>query len=388
MSTFDGLDLDEATGKDWGAFTRRLADRLAHGTAEITLCPAFVPDDRRRPTMTFRRTPSDTIACTTTALSAPVPPWAHDAESSTNVVEKPAAWADHLAYLAVGEIRTVWGVTHPAFLDGDEDSRGAEAYDPTTAVTTDREDELERVVLRCLRNVTGLDVELSADKSVAIMLGLVTAYVYVAGPTEVRIHAPVVERISGRTRAAELVADLNRRHSRLKFLLVDDRVHVAASVDAQPLVPRHLDAAFHRLAEFVMRVDASFADHLGGVVAYTGPDPRPEPDFTASDDDAHHDADCDVPPDLLALLELDSAAEGAVDVELVVSVCGQDRTKIAGYEAFCSDQARSWRECALEAEERGDTDAMDEYEAEAVPWDRIVATLRLTLRTAAFFDNA
>jgi hypothetical protein len=391
MSTFDGLDLDGSTEKDWRAFTRRLADRLAHSTDEITLRPAYSPTGQPRPAMHFGRTQTDSIACSSTALAEAVPPWSRDATSMVNVVEEPMAWADHIASVAVTEIRTTWGVPHPTFLHGfDYASEAAEVIDPASAVVTDREDELESVVRSCLRSATGLDVELSADRSFAIVLGMVTAYVYVADPTEVRIHAPIVERISGRTRAAELVADLNRRHPRLKFLLVDDRVHVAASVDAKPFVPQHLDDAVHRLAEFVVRVDVPFADHLGGVVASTRPEPRHRPGSTTSDsnDGTEDEDDSDVPPELLALLELDSVADGAVDVDVVVSVCGQDRTKIAGYEAFCSDQARSWRDCAREAEERGDTDAMHESEAEAVPWDRIVATLRLALRTAAFFDNA
>nr|WP_139279967.1 hypothetical protein [Rhodococcus yunnanensis] len=308
------------------------------------------------------------------------------------IIEEPVVWADHIASMAVTEFRQIWNVPHPSFLQGfddsvepsptataDHDADHDPAADPAAAVVAGSEGDLADAVRRCLHSMWGTDLRSAPDGGFDVTVGSAAVYVYVADISEVRVHAPIVDRVSGRTRAAELIVDLNRRHPRLKFLLVDDRVHVTASVDASPFVPMHLTNAVARLAEFVARVDEGFVDHLGGVRA------RPHAAATPSTSSEVADTE-DVPPDLMALLELD--ADGDVDVDDVVSVCGPDRPKIAGYESFCSEQARSWRECAREAEERGDTTSESECESEAVPWDRIVATLRLALRTVAFYDNA
>ncbi|SNS91441.1 T3SS (YopN, CesT) and YbjN peptide-binding chaperone 1 [Rhodococcoides kyotonense] len=376
MSTFEAEELDRSTDDDWRTFSSRLADHLIDDSDDVVLDPAFSPSGTPPREIRFRRTSADTIECTITTAS------------DTRTIEKSTARVDHLVALAVAELRGTWNVVHPAFLAGLDRAPemrlgDADDYDATSCVTAAHESDLERIVRQCLRAVTGSDIEVSPDGNFAISLGTITAYVYVADRTEVRVHAPIVERISGRTRAAELVSDLNRRHPRLKFLLVDDRVHVTVSIDASPFVPQHLDDALHRVAEFVGRVDEQFADHMGGAIACGAVAAPAAGSVTYAGDNND-----DVPPQLMTLLELDSVADGAVDVEVVVSVCGPDREKIASYESFCSEQARTWRECARDAEERGDVDTMSECEAEAVPWDRIVSILRLVLRTVAFFDNA
>ena len=57
---------------------------------------------------------------------------------------------------------------------------------------------------------------------------------------EVQLWVPLVQHLSDRTRASELVADLNREWPRLKFTLAGDRVAVRTAVPANPYVPQHL----------------------------------------------------------------------------------------------------------------------------------------------------
>lgn len=382
MSTFEERELDSSVEEDWRSFARHLADHMGSvdGFRDFSLTPLFTPSESPRLALECRLTPAGTIRCSNTRSGDVGEQWPHDPATGLHVLEMPAAWADYVAAIAVEEVRRAWGVPHPSFLTGfgREPTSSYVVTGAAQASALDDEDDLMDAVRRTLESTAGSDIEASPDGSFALTAGSTTMYVYAADLSEVRIHAPIVERVSGRTRAAELLVDLNRRHPRLKFLLVDDRIHVTASVDVSPFVPNHLTNAVERVAEFVARADDAFARHLGGApVGCKGEASPPTSDRAENED---------VPPPLMALLELDAA--DSADVDDVVSVCGADRSKIAEYAVFCSEQARAWRLCAREAEEHGDRTAQAECEGEAVPWDRIVATLRLALRTVAFYDNA
>jgi hypothetical protein len=296
---------------------------------------------------------------------------------------------DKFAAAIVTEIRRTWNVPHPSFLAGqvEESPRDVQySVDPSSRPVQSTESQLADSVEAAVRAVPDVDVHASGDGSYRITMGSVAAYLYVASSDEVRIHAPIVERIAGRTRAAEVVADLNRRYPRLKFLLVEDRVHAALSIDANPFLPQHAVNTITRLAAFVGGVDDAFAENLGGVVAAARLAHSDEADTTEAITEVAVDED--VPGQLMTLLEIDAQSGGAVDAEDVVAVCGADRAKITSYETFCSEQAQSWRDYAQEALQRDESQTAAECEAEAVPWDRIVRALRQALRTDGFVDNA
>lgn len=380
---FEIPNLDEQIESDWRAFTTRLTDRLASNimVSEFTVVTKFASEDRPKQEMLIRATTAGGLVCAASGLVAPQIPWRRSDVDTIHVLEEGALWVDRFVATIVVEIRRNWNVPHPSFVLAPGTERASiSAGDIVTASVHADESALATEVEGVLLATYGPNTESPDGGSFVVEIDDASVHVYVASGDEVRLHACIVERISGRTRAAELVADLNRRHPRLKFLLVEDRVHVAISVDARPLVPQHVIGAVTRLAAFVSTTDDRFAGLLGGAM--------PSRDRGIVDDEAAElSAEDDVPPQLMTLLEIDAESGGEVGVDDIVSVCGADREKILRYETFCAEQARSWREYAREAVLSDEPGAAD-YEAEAVPWDRVVRALQLALRTVGFFDNA
>ncbi|WP_338890744.1 T3SS (YopN, CesT) and YbjN peptide-binding chaperone 1 [Rhodococcus sovatensis] len=389
MAMFEGTSLDDETDRDWRVFVAQLADHLASDISGVgtSISPDFQPEKSVERAMAITSTGHGTFVCVASGLQSPPSPWKQTGD--THSLEEAQAWVDRFAATIVTEIRQTWNVPHPSFLAcpikwSHRDARDCVDTSRRTAHST--ESQLAGLVEAAVRAVPDVDVHASGDGSYCITMGSVEAYLYVASSDEVRIHAPIVERIAGRTRAAEVVADLNRRYPRLKFLLVEDRVHAALSIDANPFFAQHAVNAISRLAAFVTGVDDAFAENLGGVVAAARLAHTDEADTTEAITEVTDDDD--VPGQLMTLLEIDAQSGGAVDAEDVVAVCGADRAKITSYVTFCAEQAQSWRDYAQEALQRDEPHTAAECEAEAVPWDRIVRALRQALRTDGLVDNA
>lgn len=401
MSRFEGPDravqgMDEALDEDWRRFTHQLADRLAahRASSEFTLTPSFVPEGSTARTMVLTTTSSGTVRCVASGLQSPPSPWRGSTVEATYLLEDSIAWVDRFAATVVSAVRKIWNVPHPSFLsDGDAkdariDLRMSAGEFVTPLVASDRS-ELVTAVDRLLHNSFDDVEEVLSRDGFCLTIGSFTVYVHVASVEEIRLHTCVVEKISGRTRAAEVVGDLNKHFSQFKLLLVDDRIHATITVDACPFVPQHVINGLHRLITFVSGVDDSFAANLGGAV------PAPE-DYLASDslaaevspDIDGNDGNDDVPPQLMRLLEVDAECGGGLGAEDIVAVCGTDRTAITQYEDFCTEQAGAWRDYARDARLRGDRIAAEEGESEALPWDRVVRALQLALRTVGLLDNS
>ncbi len=130
---------------------------------------------------------------------------------------------------------------------------------------------------------------------------------------------PLVQDISNRTRAAEVIADLNRKWSRIKFVLIDDRLSVFLEVAGSPFVPKQLTDTCAALTSFLRTVDDEFAARVGGDLFFaskSGDSSSLQPDLTAED----------LPPELETLLHLD--LDVAEDLDAVADVCGRDRDLI------------------------------------------------------------
>lgn len=380
MSAFDVPQIDDETENHWRLFTRELADAIANSEpgSELSIQPVFVPEGFADRSMLIRPTATGTFICAATGLDDPGEPWRCTEVSTVHVVEEEASWVDRLAATLVVHIRESWSVPHPSFLRGWKPSAPA-AHIPThnrsTPAGSDEEPTLAELVGETLTSRFDNVVE-SSHAVFHVQTGPTLTTLSVNDADEVCVHACIVERIGGRTRAAELVNDLNRLHSRVKFVLVEDRVHVTISVDARPFVAQHILNAFDRIVAFASTIDEVFADNMGGVLAA-------ESVVTMHVDDTGEE----VPPPVMTLLEVD-AESGSVGAHDVVAVCGRDRETVATYEAFCSEQAESWRDCAREARDRGEVDVAASCEREALPWDRVVTAFRAALRTVGFFDNA
>ncbi len=201
-----------------------------------------------------------------------------DAGSPAFFVDKPVNWADQLATMTVTVFRELWSVPHPSFLhseppgrlDQDESTSAVDELsypsDLTIAVTPDDDAHLSDMVALTLSELFDEPAgEDQAGDEFALAIGSLVAFV---GPNldggEVHIRMPLVREVSDRTRASELLADLNRRWPHLKFTLAGDRVDLWAAVLACPFVPQHLIDTLQQVFAFARTVDVEFAGRFGG----------------------------------------------------------------------------------------------------------------------------
>ena len=79
---------------------------------------------------------------------------------------------------------------------------------------------------------------------------------------EVVVFAAVVHDVAGRSRAAEVLNDLNVEARWVKFQLIRDRVFATVSVLAKPFVPAHLHRAVRILSDVADGIDDELAAKL------------------------------------------------------------------------------------------------------------------------------
>ncbi len=114
------------------------------------------------------------------------------------------------------------------------------------------------------------------EGDVAIRVGSTMLFLRTAPDAqEVIVFAAVVHDVAGRSRAAEVLNDLNVEARWVKFQLVRDRVFVTVSVLARPFVPAHLHQAVQILAETADGIDDELAVKLGGRTTFDDHDEEP-----------------------------------------------------------------------------------------------------------------
>ncbi|WP_242676644.1 hypothetical protein [Rhodococcus sp. ABRD24] len=241
-------------------------------------------------------------------------------------VEQAPRWADRLAAMAVSVFRDTWGVPHPAFLDtqsfGDDldvewqqraESVVAErpALDRHVAIQPRDTPHLRELIALTLTDLHGRAPEVDADGDIILRFGSALALVIANESTpEVQLWAPLVRDISGRTRASELITDLNRRWPYLRFALFEDRLRVMIDMLADPFVPQHLIEMVEHLSDFLSGVDEEFAAHFGGCLHFTPAQAVPADDPSAPDTKSREQphGDATVVPDAFGP-ERDTTAE-------------------------------------------------------------------------------
>nr|WP_206025742.1 hypothetical protein [Rhodococcus sp. 14C212] len=123
---------------------------------------------------------------------------------------------------------------------------------------------MRAAVLRVFSAVLAEEIEPDTDGDVPIWVDDVLTYAVVdsrAGVVELTTY--LVERIAGRTRAAEVLVDLQADWPDAKLELHQDRVTAVQRVPALPLVPVHLARAVAVVAALVPHVP-ELAARLGG----------------------------------------------------------------------------------------------------------------------------
>ncbi|MEE2034043.1 T3SS (YopN, CesT) and YbjN peptide-binding chaperone 1 [Rhodococcus chondri] len=308
-------------------------------------------------------------------------------------LDRPSSWADQLADIAVTVLRRIWGVPHPLFLRSE--TFGADhtpVFEPPTpsieertrksavalAVEPTGEEHIRELIEATMQDRIGESPTWDEDGDLVLRVGGVLLFVGVGpGGTTVDLFAPVVHSITGRTRAAEVVADLNRRWPHLKFVLVDDRVAVVNHLAAIPFVPAHLLAALDRLAAFLEDLDPQFATHLGGVLLRESEnpdmsDPFDEPEWTP-------DVEDDLPPALLALRDHHLEGSSGVPVRTVAAIGEWEPARLQQFLDLSTEQQIGWTSESLDRAVAGDDDGVFEADSKALEWELTIRSLTKAL---------
>ena len=209
-------------------------------------------------------------------------------------LELPQDEADKISELAVCALRDVYGVQHPIFLAPDQ---LAEVLQPTPtpieapsasaaadlavrpsaplvgATMPSNRHHLEELVDAELADMFGYQPIRDSEGDIAIRVGSTMLFLRAAPDgQEVIVFAAVVHDVAGRSRAAEVLNDLNVEARWVKFQLVRDRVFVTVSVLARPFVAAHLRQAVMILAETADGIDDELAAKLNGRTTFNDRD--------------------------------------------------------------------------------------------------------------------
>ncbi|KJV02592.1 MULTISPECIES: T3SS (YopN, CesT) and YbjN peptide-binding chaperone 1 [Nocardiaceae] len=300
-----------------------------------------------------------------------------DSEPTPPHVDRNRSWSDDLAKKTVAVFRDIWGLPHPSFLS----SRATGRYDvpsfeastePVSAVVPlcvqpKGKDHLQQLVDRALEPWFGFPPDHDPDGDIPLRFVNGTAYVTVKSTEPVvEINSTLVHAVTGRTRAAELLVDLNVQLPDVMLHLVQDCIVAQVRVSGSPFVADHLLWAVRMLSHVWEQVDDKFAEDFGGRLG------EPTPPVLEGDD---------FPDGLLALIELIADSPDAVEPRTVLECCSSDRDVVVSYLRISAEQEASWRGMAVAADLGDEHCDVDEADREAANWGRAVAALREVLRS-------
>jgi hypothetical protein len=322
MADIDDFDLDRSTAQAWAEFQSRLSEVISmiDDSADLTIGtesegngpPPFVRLSSPRRGVIRCEAASNAVLGDDFQLSAELlgamarlgwqsPAAAGDhtsaaqaTEPSVNFwIELPQIESDRISELTVAALRDVFGVQHPVFLAPDQ---LAEVLQPAPPLIEGEASikvlELERsdltpIMPRDQKHLNDLvDGELAemyghrpirdAEGDVAIRVGSTMLFLRTSQDgQEVVIFAAVVHDIAGRSRAAEVLNDLNVEARWVKFQLIRDRVFVTISVLSWPFVPAHLHQAVRILSDVADGIDNELAAKLNGRTTFHDHDESP-----------------------------------------------------------------------------------------------------------------
>jgi hypothetical protein len=300
----DDFDIDRSTDEAWDAFGGRLSEVLSmmDGGAELTL-GMLAPDDDASPFIAYEcpalgrlvaEASSNAVLADDYQLAAPQLAqmeelgWSSpSADSSQNfTTEWSQDQTDELAGLSIATMRDVYGVLHPVFLTADQlgeilqppgpseppyrapELRGD---DPEThAVIPVDAEELDRLVGVELARIYGSEPFHDSEGDYAIRVGSTMVFVRIPSDAkEVIAFSAVVHDVSGRSRAAEVLNDLNSESRWVRFWLLRDKVFVSMSALAQPFVPAHFRQVIHEVASVADSIDDHLAATLQGRTTFS-----------------------------------------------------------------------------------------------------------------------
>lgn len=426
MADHSDFDLDRSTGRAWSTFQVRLADYLTRMQDDHVLIieaqSGLADDDEAgaAPYVHFTAWGGNLLRCeavsnsyldSTYALDevgaahlealgweAPThgPEDESDSGSANYWLDVERGESDQVAAMTTRAFREVWSIAHPVFLKtnsfgtteeppdlGIADATAEQAVQTLPdAVAPRDQDHLRELVDIALTQFFGHAPTKDADGDIPVRSGsaLVFVQVHPSMPV-VTLFAPLVRNISGRTRAAEVVGDLNRSWELVKFILVDDQVAATVHLPSLPFVARHLIAMLDLLSKLADELDEDLADRLDGRLTFA-----PDTDADVGDRTdpvsatAEAETDESLSDELLTVLNIDLHGRGDIETAEVVAIYNSDRHLLLRDITVSSEQEISWRQSAEEATAAGDREEAAACTHESGSWEATVETLRRALR--------
>jgi len=309
MADIDDFDIDRSISSAWAEFQSRLSEVISmiDESGDLTIGTSSSGD--QAPYVRFSCPEPDLIRCEA-ASNAVLDRGFQLSDAQTSAMERlgwrppvdggrrPTAnfWveaaqedSDRVSELAVAALRDVYGVQHPIFLAPDQLTEVLQPVPTPIEVAADDlividRDDLAATMPRNSEHLAELvDAELAhmyghppirdAEGDVAIRVGSTMLFLRTATDgQEVVIFAAVVHDVAGRSRAAEVVNDLNVEARWVKFQLIRDRVFVTLSVQAKPFVPAHLHQAVRIVSDVADGIDDELAAKLHGRTTFSDHD--------------------------------------------------------------------------------------------------------------------
>lgn len=304
MPDYDDFDLDRSTAEAWQNFQSRLAEVISmmDDTADLTIgSVASSTDTATVPFVRFHSMSRDTLRAEASSNAVLgenyqlggqqleqmhtlgwCDPTTEGAHPTPNFwLDLPQEDSEQIAQAAVAALRDVFGIQHPVFLAPDqlaeilqprpEPLEGYTEFDPEDVVATVpvSHEHLDDMIEAELVEMFGHEPLRDAEGDVAIRVGSTMLFLRTSSDhREIIVFSALVHEVEGRSRAMEVLSDLNTEMRWVKFQLIRDRVFATISVFAHPFVPAHLHQAVRLLSEVADGLDEDLASKLRGRVTF------------------------------------------------------------------------------------------------------------------------
>ena len=273
----DDFDVEKSTAGAWTAFTANLTEVLSvmDDSSDLTISAARadgnVPavrfsSDGRTVEATIVGGEDDNFEALGWDIVEGVPTFRCDQEDTAPLAE-----------LTTKTMQDAFDVIHPVFLEPDqlkEILQGDPLWDAETSLParssqpaimpTDQAD-LDHLIDEELAKIFGHPPLRNPQGDVAIRVGSAVIFLRsTPDASEIMLFSPLVNDVSGRSRACEVLNDLNVESRYGRFALHKDRVYVQVSVAAAPFVATHLHHALQIMSQIADGIDDDLAEKLGG----------------------------------------------------------------------------------------------------------------------------
>lgn len=293
-SDVSDFDFDRSAADSWRRFAERLSEVISvmDDGATLGIGSIATSADASAPYVTFRCGASGELRAEADAahLSEGGPDalaasgWTPGPDAGVWVATGTQEESGVLAATAVAALRDGYGVQHPALLAPDQlaDILTPTPVEPALGPGADlalaqplaapTRQELDAAVAAQLTVLLGHEPLRDDEGDLALRVGSTMVFIRPSRDAqEVLVFAPLVHDVEGRSRAMEVISDLNTEARWVRFVLIRDRVYVSLSVFAAPLVPAHLHRALQIVSLISDSIDSDLATKLRGRTTFTDP---------------------------------------------------------------------------------------------------------------------